>query len=129
MQPGLISSAHLHLEKNNKLKFNVAIMRVYGECEEKGGRGKGGLDEGALRGEWADLEPAHYRNDLMRKYNPSLQILHVSLHNTGYWSRDKSSPVCAFHHQERQKSGLSNCQVKDNKTVLSIKTYCIWLLR
>lgn len=34
---GLISSAHLHLEKNNKLKFNVAIMRVYGDVGEEGG--------------------------------------------------------------------------------------------
>lgn len=47
---GLISSAHLHLEKNNKLKFNVAIMRVYGDCGEEGGGGEAGLDERALRG-------------------------------------------------------------------------------
>lgn len=47
---GLISSAHLHLEKNNKLKFNVAIMRVYGDCGEEGGRGAAGLMRGLLEG-------------------------------------------------------------------------------
>lgn len=42
----LISSAHLHLEKNNKLKFNVAIMSVYGD----GGKEEHGmLDDGASR--------------------------------------------------------------------------------
>ena len=46
---GLISSTHLHLEKNNKLWFNVAIMRVYGDC---GGEGESetrgpGLTEGS----------------------------------------------------------------------------------
>lgn len=39
---GLISSAHLHLEKNNKLKFNVAIMRVYGDTAVCVGGGWGG---------------------------------------------------------------------------------------
>lgn len=39
---GLISSAHLHLEKNNKLKFNVAIMRVYGDAGKGGFQGGGG---------------------------------------------------------------------------------------
>lgn len=47
---GLISSAHLHLEKNNKLKFNVAIMRVYGDCGEEGGRGEAGLMRGLAEG-------------------------------------------------------------------------------
>lgn len=51
---GFISSAHLHLEKNNKLKFNVAIMRVYGDCGEQGGRGEAGLMRGLSEGEWAD---------------------------------------------------------------------------
>lgn len=47
---GLISSAHLHLEKNNKLKFNVAIMRVYGDCGEEGGRGEADLMRGLSEG-------------------------------------------------------------------------------
>lgn len=43
----LISSAHLHLEKNNKLKFNAAIMRVYRDCEgvEKSKRSAGRVGE------------------------------------------------------------------------------------
>lgn len=51
---GFISSAHLHLEKNNKLKFNAAIMRVYGDCGEQGGRGEAGLMRGLSEGERAD---------------------------------------------------------------------------
>lgn len=47
---GLISSAHLHLEKNNKLKFNVAIMRVYGDHGEEGDRGAAGLMRGLSEG-------------------------------------------------------------------------------
>lgn len=75
---GFISSAHLHLEKNNKLKFNVAIMRVYGDCGERGWQKRGWLDEGGggfQRGVGRP-RPARYRNDLMHKYNLSTQSYH-----------------------------------------------------
>lgn len=51
MQPG----AHIICtpapgEKNNKLKFNVAIMRVYGDCGGEGGRGEAVLMRGLSEG-------------------------------------------------------------------------------
>lgn len=77
---GLISSAHLHLEKNNKLKFNVAIMRVYGDGGEEGGRGAAGLGGGAPGGGgggWRGVGPgpARYRNDLMHDHHLGVQSL------------------------------------------------------
>ncbi len=82
---GLISSAHLHLEKNNKLKFNVAIMRVYGDCGEEGGRGEARLMRGLSEGS-GPTRTSRYRSDLMHKCNPSSQSLpeHARLHNTGW---------------------------------------------
>lgn len=73
---GLISSAHLHLEKNNKLKFNVAIIRVYGVCEKEAGL-KRKISEGGRP------IPDPYTDDLMHSFNLISQSLpqHVYLHN------------------------------------------------
>lgn len=79
---GLISSAHLHLEKNNKLKFNAAIMRVYRDCEgaEKSKRSAGRAGEWQRESLAGLVMRAHragrpgrtrYRSTPMHKHNLS----------------------------------------------------------
>lgn len=103
---GLISSAHLHLEKNNKLKFNVAIRRVYGDCGEEGGRGAAGLMRGLSEGsgptrtspvqEWPDAQQSPQLADFTTTWMPPCQRLLVQIRKS---FSSEQLLICVYYSQ------------------------------